>query len=127
MLRHSFVAGRQSSVADRHASESLRVLAHQPQSGQAAPVLGEERNVGQIQQVEQQLAKPLDVPCVGVLMALTRFVRPTKPDQVRGDDAVPGAHQTRNHEAVQVRPRWFAVQQHRDLPVARPFVEIAHP
>ena len=53
-LAHTLVAGGQSAVADRHASESFRVLPHEAQTDQAAPVLAEERDVVKDQVIEEE-------------------------------------------------------------------------
>ena len=40
---------------------------------------------------------------------------------------MPGGHQWRNHGAVEIAPRWFAVQQQHRCAVGRALVKVVHP
>jgi hypothetical protein len=37
-----------------------------------------------------------------------------------------GAHETGNHEPIQIRPRRLTVQEQNDVPVTRAFVDVGH-
>ena len=81
----------------------------------------------QIQTIEQEGAHPLDVPRVGVVRSLGRFVRSPETHQIRRDDLQAGLRQHRDHRAVQVRPGRLAVQQQDDGCVGRAFAHIVDP
>jgi hypothetical protein len=84
------VARRQEGVGRHDAGEALGVLADQAQADQPAPVLAHQRDVGQVEPVEEQLAHPLDVAGEGVVGALGRLVRSAEADQVGRHDLQPG-------------------------------------
>jgi hypothetical protein len=71
------------------------VLSHQAQPDQAAPVLADQRDVLQVERVEERGAHPLDVPRVGVVLVAHRLVGATEADQVRRHDPEAGLQQHR--------------------------------
>ena len=121
------VTGGKAGVPDRHPGVPVGVEREHPQSDEPAPVLPEERDVTQVEVIEQQLAHPLDVAGVGVVALLGRLVAAPESHQVGGDHPVSGGNQRGDHVAVQVAPRWLAVHQQDRRGVGRPLVEVVHP
>ena len=103
------------------------MLADQAQADEPAPVLADQRDVGQVEPVEEQLAHPLDVTGEGVVGALGRLVRSAEADQVGGHDLQPGTREHGNHLAVEVRPRRLAVQQQHDRRRGIALPQVVHP
>ena len=77
------VAGREERVGRDDAREAVGVLADQAQADQTAPVLTHEREVAQVERVEQRGAHPLDVARVGVVGAFGRLVGAAEADRGR--------------------------------------------
>ena len=121
------VAGGQEGVGGDHPGEAVGVLAHEAQADEPAPVLAHQRDVAQVEPVEEELAHPLDVAGERVVAALGRLVRAPEADQVGRDDLQPGRGEDRDHRAVQVGPGRLAVQQedHGRLRVA--LAQVVHP
>ena len=115
------VAGGQEGVGRDDPGEAVGVLADQAQADEPAPVLADQRDVAQVEPVEEQLAHPLDVAGEGVVGALGGLVRAPEADQVGGDDLQPGCGEHRDHRAVEVGPGGLAVQEQHDAgPSGRP-------
>jgi hypothetical protein len=87
------------------------VLGQQAQPQQPAPVLADQRHVGQVEAVEQDRPQPLDVARVGVVLDRGGLVRPPEADQVGDDAPEAGFDQHRRDVPVEVAPRRLAVQQ----------------
>src|SRR5207248_9312380 len=107
------------------AGEPVRVLGQQPQPDEPTPVLTEQRDVAQIECVEQRGPHPLDMARVRMIGDLGRLVRAAEPDEVRGDDAAPRRSEYGDDFAVQETPRRFAVQAHDDGSVSRAGADVA--
>jgi hypothetical protein len=86
LLTHRPAAVGQAGVRRAHRREAVGVLGHQPQAEQPTPVLAEQRDVGEVEPVEERRPQPLDVPGVGVCRVVDRLVRPAEPDEVGRDD-----------------------------------------
>jgi hypothetical protein len=126
-------AVRQTGVGGADAREALRVLGDQAQAEQPAPVLADQRHVGQVERVEQHRAEPLDVPRVRVVLDGGGLVGPAEADEVGHDAPEAGLDEHRHHPAVEVAPRRLAVQQqHRragalvDVRLRRPSEVVAY-
>jgi hypothetical protein len=126
-FRHRNVAGGQARVGDDQVGEPFGMLGGQPQPDQAAPVLSDQSHPLQVQLVEHQLAHPLDVARIAVILDAGRLVRAPEADQVRANDAVPGCGQHRDHLSVQERPRRLAMQQQDRVGVGRAVLHPGHP
>ncbi len=135
LLRHlepEFEAGAdrltdgQPGVPDGDPFEPVGVLGGHPQPDQSAPVLREQRGGRQLDRIEEPL-HPGDVRGVGVGRSFGRFVGAAEPDEVGCDTAQPGVDQERDHAAVQVAPRGFAVQEQHRWAVGRTFVDVGDP
>ena len=119
------VAGRQERVGGDDAGEAIGMLADEPQADEATPVLADERDVAQVERVEERGAHPLDVArrrC-SRSRAVGLSERP-KPTRSGATQRSPAAGEHRDHLAVQVAPRRLAVHQQHDRRVARALVEV---
>ena len=87
----SSVAGGEAGVGRHHPAEALGVLGHEPQTDEAAPVLADEGDVGQLELVEEGGTHPFDVTGVGVVVATGGLVGSTEADEVGRDDPEAGA------------------------------------
>ena len=123
---HRVIAGWQSGVGRDDASESVRVLGDEAQADQATPVLPDERDAAQIQDVLDEVPGPLDLPGVGVVLLPGRLVRAPEADKVGRDRAQSGVREDRQHRPVQERPGRFAVQQQHRLTVGWPRLDPRH-
>jgi hypothetical protein len=121
------VPGRQERVRGDHAGEAIGVLGDQSQADQTSPVLADQRDVVQVERVEERRAHPLDVPRIRVVGAIGWLVGAPEPDEVGCNAAQPGGHERRDHLAVQEAPRRFAVHQEHDPAGAGTLVEVVHP
>ena len=101
------------------------MLRHEPQADEPAPVLAEERDALEPES-GQERGRPVHVPLVRVVAPIARLVRPSEPDQVGRDDAMPGVHQRRDHLSIQIRPGGLAVQEQDGRRVLGPFVQVVH-
>ena len=106
------------------AGEPVGVLGDESQTHQTAPVLSEERGVAQVEMVDDHLLHPRHVTGVGVVGLLRRLVALAEADEVGGDHPEPGIDQWRDHLAVEVAPRRFAMHREHDRTVGRALVEI---
>lgn len=124
------VTGGQVGVHRHDPTEPLRVLRHKPQSDEATPVVADQRDVPQIEPVEQRRAGPCDVAVVGVVLASYRLVRAAETDQVRCHAAMTRADERRDHVPIGIAPSRFAMEQHNGRPrLSRPtgsFVDVVH-
>ena len=101
------------------------MLGHQPQADEPTPVLADKGQAGEVEPVEERFAHPVDVALVRVLGAGRRLVGPTETHQIRGDAPEAGLDDDRDHLAVQVAPRRFAVHQQDRLTARAPaFVHV---
>ena len=126
-FRHRLVTGGQPGVGRHHPGEPVRVLGHQPQADQAAPVLPDQGQRVQIEPVEGKRADPFHVPRVAVIIDLGRLVRTAEPDQVGRDRPQPGIGEHRHDLAVQERPARLAVQQQHRFAARRPGFHVGQP
>ena len=126
-LGHVDVAGGQPGVGGHDAGEAVGMLGGQAQPDQAAPVLADQRDRAQVEDVEGERAHPLDVLRVAVVGHLGRLVRTAEADQVGRDHPQSGVGQHRDHAAVQERPGRFAVQQQHRFAVGGAVLDPGHP
>ena len=120
------IAGGQAGVGRDDAREPLRVLGRQPQPDQPAPVLADEGDLAQVEDVEHQGPHPLDVAGVAVVLDAGRLVRAAEADQVGRDRPQPGVGQDGQQRAVEERPGRLAVQQQHHLAVGRARLDPGH-
>ncbi len=116
----------QAGVGHGHRREPLGEGGHQAQADQAAPVLAEQHDAGQVQGLEPD-THPFHMPLIGVVRARRRLVGAPKADQVRRDATVAPRHQARDDVAVEIGPGGLAMQQQHRRTVARPLVHIVQP
>jgi hypothetical protein len=74
------------------------------QADEATPVLAEERDVLQVEMVEQRLPHPLDVAGIGVILGRCGFVAAPEADEVGRDSPQPGVREHRDHVPVEEAP-----------------------
>ena len=88
----------------------------------------DERQVGELELVEERGAHPFDVAGIGVVVTTVGLVRATEAHQVGRDDPEARARERPDHLAVQIAPRRLAVHE-QDLLCTRgrALVEIVHP
>ena len=122
----SVLGGGQEAVRDDDAGEPVGLLPRDPQPDERAPVLAEQRDVRQADEVHPA-GHPVDVSLVGVVGDGGGLVGLAEPDQVGREHPVAGVDERRDHRAVEVAPGRLAVQQHHHGAVARPFVDVVHP
>ena len=69
------IAGGQECIGDNYATESIRMLRHQSESDQAAPILSHKCNARKIETIEEQRPHPLHVTCIAIVRGVGGFIR----------------------------------------------------
>ena len=120
------VGGVQDRVRGDHPGEPVRLGGQHAEPDRAAPVLGHQGDVVQVETGDQAV-QPTDVPGDGVVGVVGRLVRAAEADQVGRDRAQAGVDQHRDDLPVQVGPGRLTVQEQHDRAVLRPLVQVVHP
>jgi hypothetical protein len=115
-LAHLLVAGERAGVHDHDPREALGVLDREPQADRPAPVMDDGGGVSQVELLDQGRHQ-LDVTIVGVPVEIGGLVGAPEAGVVRGDAAVAGVADRRNHLAPEERPGRLAVEEDDGLPL----------
>ena len=121
--RHGLIARWQAAIGQHDGAKAIRLLGGQSQADERAPVLTEQGEVTKIQ-FHQPVGHPTDLGCVAVIRRSRWLVRAPETDQVRGQHPVSRGNQRRDHEAVEIAPGRFTVEQQHRRRVARPFIQV---
>ena len=116
----------ESGVGDDHPIKSRIVGGHQAQAYQAAPVLAEKSDVGEIILLKP-LAHPLDLTFIAVVAAGGGLVGLAIADEVRGDNPQSCCRQVGHHLAVEVTPDRLPVYTQHHRTVRRSLVDVMNP
>src|SRR3954447_10202320 len=100
------------------------MLGYEAQPDQPTPVLTDQSDAGEVEDVERHGAHPLDVPRIGVVRDPGRLVGSTEPDQVRPHDPVTGAREAWDNPPIQVGPRRLTMEQQHRVAIGR---AVLHP
>ena len=101
------------------------MLGGDAQPDQRPPVLAEERDLSQIERLDEA-RHPVDVALIGVVAARGRLVGLAEADEIGCDHAMAGAGAGSDHVPVQVGPGGLAVQHEHGRSGRVALVDVVH-